>query len=59
MLMPPGIPGQAGAFDPTAPVVARALGWDRPAPVVRNIGHANVAILPTENPDITIVWFMN
>ncbi len=59
MLKPAGNPGQAVVFDPSAPVVARALGWDRPAPVVRSTSHANVAILPTENPDITIVWFMN
>ncbi|MCH7562348.1 MAG: hypothetical protein IH968_00875 [Gemmatimonadetes bacterium] len=59
LLKPPGNPGQAVAFDPSSPVVARALGWDRPSPVVRSMSHASVAILPTENPDITIVWFMN
>jgi len=59
MLKPPEDSRQAAAFDPSAPVVTRTLGWDRPAPVVRSISHANVAILPTENPDITIVWFMN
>lgn len=59
MLKPAGNLGQAVAFDPSSPVVARALGWDRPAPVVRNTSHASVAILRTENPDITIVWFMN
>jgi predicted anti-sigma-YlaC factor YlaD len=59
MLKPPGDSGQAVAFDPSAPVVARTLGWDRPAPVVRSISHSSIAILPTDNPDITIVWFMN
>jgi len=59
MLKPSGNPGQAVAFDPSSPVVARALGWDRPSPVVRTTSHATVAILPTENPDITIIWFMN
>ncbi len=59
MLKPLGNPGQAVAFDPSSPVVARALGWDRPPPVVRSTSHATIAILPTENPDITIIWFMN
>ncbi len=59
LLKPPGNPGQAVAFDPSSPVVTSALGWDRPASVVRSTSHASVAILPTENPDITIVWFMN
>ena len=59
MLQPQGNPGQTVAFDPSSPVVARALGWDRPASVVRSTSHVSVAILPTENPDITIVWFMN
>ncbi|GMR13925.1 MAG: hypothetical protein BMS9Abin29_2151 [Gemmatimonadota bacterium] len=59
MLKPPGDPGRAMAFDPSAPVVARPLGWDQPAPVVRSPRDASVVVLPTDNPDITIVWFMN
>ena len=59
MLRVPDQPRQIPSFNPSASAVAAALGWDRPAPVVTSTSHTNVAILPTENPDITIVWFMN
>ena len=59
MLKPPSNPTPAIAFDPSATAVAQALGWDRSVPVVRSASHGNVAILPTENPDITVVWFIN
>jgi len=59
MLKPPGSPGPAIAFNPSGPAGERALGWDQRSSVVRSTSHASVAVLPTENPDITVVWFMN
>lgn len=32
---------------------------DDPIPLVQAISHDRVAVLPTANPDITVVWFMN
>ena len=57
MLRLPDDAGRTIAFDPASPVIGSALGWDRS--VVRSGSHSSVMVLPTENPDITIVWFMN
>ena len=35
-----------------------AYGLVGPRPVVKAEGHRSVAVLPTENPNITVIWFM-
>ncbi len=51
-------PVPAPGFDPATVRAARALGLIGPGPVVRAEGHERVAVLPTENPKITVIWFM-
>jgi len=53
---PPPVP--VPAFDPATVRAARALGLVGPRPVVKAEGHQSVAVLPTENPNITVIWFM-
>ncbi len=45
-------------FDPATVRAARALGLVGPRPVVRAGSGERVAVLPTENPNITVIWFM-
>lgn len=61
LLLPtgPGDPGPSSAFDPEGPAMERRLTWDFGATVVRSASHENVVVLPTGNPDITVVWFTN
>ena len=53
---PPPVP--VPAFDPATVRAARALGLVGPRPVVKAEGHQSVVVLPTENPNITVIWFM-
>ena len=53
-----GRPSPAPAFDLATVRAARALGLIGPRPVVKAEGHQSVAVLPTDNPNITIIWFM-
>ena len=53
---PPSVP--VPSFDPATVRAARALGLVGARPVVNAEGHASVAVLPTENPNITVIWFM-
>ncbi len=45
-------------FDPATVRAARALGLVGPRPVVRAGSDERVAVIPTENPNITVIWFM-
>ncbi len=51
---PVPVPG----FDPATVRAARALGLAGAGPLVREESHERVAVLPTENPNITVIWFM-
>ena len=51
---PTPVPG----IDPATVRAARALGLVGPRPVVRAGSDERVAVLPTENPNITVIWFM-
>ncbi len=56
MNRPSPVPGPA--FDPATVRAARALGLVGARPVVNAEGHQRVAVLPTQNPNITVIWFM-
>ena len=45
-------------LDPATASAARALGLVGPGPVVRAGSDDRVAVLPTGNPNITVIWFM-
>ena len=51
-------PVSVPAFDPATVRAARALGLVGPRPVVKAESDQRVAVLPTENPNITVIWFM-
>ena len=51
-------PATVPAFDPATVRAARALGLVGPRPVVKVEGDQRVAVLPTRNPNITVIWFM-
>ena len=53
---PAPVPGPA--FDPATVSAARALGLVGPRPVVNAESDQRVAVLPTEDPNITVIWFM-
>ena len=53
---PSSVPGPA--FDPATVSAARALGLVGPRPVVKAESDQTVVVLPTENPNITVIWFM-
>ena len=50
-------PVPVSGFEPATLRAARALGLSGPRPVVKAESQ-RVAVLPTENPNITIIWFM-
>ncbi len=52
-------PVRIADLDPATVTAARALGLVGPAPVVRAGRNDRVAVLPTENPNITVIWFMD
>ncbi len=58
LLMGRPSPAPGPAFDPATVRAARALGLVGARPVVNAESHRRVAVLPTENPNITIIWFM-
>ncbi len=58
LLMDRPSPAPGPAFDPATVRAARALGLVGPRPVVSTESHQRVAVLPTENPNITVIWFM-
>jgi anti-sigma factor RsiW len=58
LLMNRPAPAPVPAFDPATMRAARALGLVGTRPVVNAQGHQSVAVLPTENPNITVIWFM-
>ena len=51
-------PAPIAGFDPATVRAARALGLVGARPVVNAQSHERVAVLPTENPNITVIWFM-
>ena len=51
-------PATVPAFDPANVSAARALGLVGPRPVVKVESDQRVAVLPTRNPNITVIWFM-
>ncbi len=51
-------PAPGPRFDPATVRAARTLGLVGARPVVRAESHERVAVLPTENPNITVIWFM-
>ena len=51
-------PVSVGGFDPATVAAASALGLTGARPLVRAESHERVAVLPTENPNITVIWFM-
>ena len=51
-------PVSVRTFDPATVRAARALGLAGAGPLVRAESHERVAVLPTENPNITVIWFM-
>ena len=51
-------PAPREAFDPATLEAARALGLAGVRPVVKAESHERVAVLPTGNPNITVIWFM-
>ena len=51
-------PAPVAGFDPATVRAARALGLVGPRPLVNAQSHERVAVLPTENPNITVIWFM-
>ncbi len=52
-------PAPDPGFHPATVRAARALGLVGARPVVKAEGHQSVAVLPTENPNITVIWFMD
>ena len=58
LLMGRPSPAPGPAFDPATLSAARALGLVGARPVVNAESHRRVAVLPTENPNITVIWFM-
>ncbi len=51
-------PARIADLDPATVTAARALGLVGSGPVVRAGRNDRVAVLPTENPNITVIWFM-
>ncbi len=51
-------PATVPAFDPATVRAARALGLVGPRPVVKVESDQRVAVLPTRDPNITVIWFM-
>ncbi len=58
LLMNRPTPAPGPAFDPATMRAARELGLVGARPVVNAEGHQRVAVLPTQNPNITVIWFM-
>ncbi len=58
LLMNRPSPAPVPAFDPATVRAARALGLVGARPVVSAESHERVVVLPTENPNITVIWFM-
>ena len=51
-------PTPVSEFDPATVAAARTLGLAGRRPLVRADSHESVAVLPTGNPNITVIWFM-
>ena len=51
-------PVRIADLDPATVTAARALGLVGSRPVVKAGSDERVAVLPTENPNITVIWFM-
>ena len=45
-------------FDPATVRAARALGLAGTRPLVKAEGHETVAVLSTDDPNITVIWFI-
>jgi anti-sigma factor RsiW len=58
LLMNRPSPVPVSGFDPATVRAAAALGLAGAGPLVRAESHQRVAVLPTENPNITVIWFM-
>ncbi len=58
LLMNRPAPAPGPAFDPATMRAARELGLVGARPLVNAESHQRVAVLPTENPNITVIWFM-
>ena len=51
-------PAPVSRFDPATVRAARTLGLAGARPVVKAESHERVAVLPTDNPNITVIWFI-
>ena len=51
-------PAPVPGFDPATVRAARALGLAGTRPLVKAEGHERVAVLPTDDPNITVIWFI-
>ena len=58
LLMGRPSPAPVPGFDLATVRAARALGLAGARPIVKAQSHQRVAVLPTEDPNITVIWFI-